>query len=218
MSACSIPCRLRAAIGFSQRRHAFGVFPSPLWGGVRGGGRCVGQDRCIPAPPPSPTLPHKGGGSKLSLPRVLTPFHKRAVVCSRREVKRCARRINKLCDGDTATDASPAGPSSSRDVFAKGWIAGSSPAMTGLRRGVSTPRFAQPTGACRMPLTPTLSPQAGRGSAPSMQRDRICLFREPRISLRSIRATSWCVSPTRCCAALGTRRRRRHSSGTASEP
>src|SRR4051812_8398542 len=36
-----------------------GVFPSPLWGGVRGGGRsCFSAIR-----PPSLTLPHKGGGN-----------------------------------------------------------------------------------------------------------------------------------------------------------
>jgi hypothetical protein len=32
-------------------------FLSPLWGGVRGGGRCVRQRRCITVSPPSPTLP-----------------------------------------------------------------------------------------------------------------------------------------------------------------
>ena len=47
-------------------------FPSPLWGGVRGGGREVGRlaqivDDCdFPSRPPTPTLPHKGGGSSLS--------------------------------------------------------------------------------------------------------------------------------------------------------
>src|SRR5262249_61209321 len=48
------------------------AFPSPLWGGVRGGGRCVGQRPCITASPPSPTLPHKGGGSRPSLWREQT--------------------------------------------------------------------------------------------------------------------------------------------------
>src|SRR5262249_5227232 len=61
-SARSIPCALGAAIGFSERCRALGVFPSPLWGGVRGGGRCVRQDRCIPEPPPSPTLPQPAAG------------------------------------------------------------------------------------------------------------------------------------------------------------
>src|SRR5580700_10956663 len=43
------------------------LFPSPLWGGARGGGREVGRMRRRFAPPhdPHPTLPHKGGG-KLS--------------------------------------------------------------------------------------------------------------------------------------------------------
>src|SRR5262249_62171860 len=47
---------------------ALGAFPSPLWGGVRGGGRCVRQRRCITASSPSPTLPHKGEGSRPSSP------------------------------------------------------------------------------------------------------------------------------------------------------
>jgi len=34
-------------------------FPSPLWGGVRGGGK---YDRKCSAIPPSLSLPHKGGG------------------------------------------------------------------------------------------------------------------------------------------------------------
>jgi hypothetical protein len=37
------------------------VFPSPLWGGVRGGGLDISARAELP---PSPTLPHKGGGSK----------------------------------------------------------------------------------------------------------------------------------------------------------
>src|SRR5262245_42900709 len=38
-------------------------YPSPLWGGVRGGGRCWWTLREQQQRPPSPTLPHKGGGS-----------------------------------------------------------------------------------------------------------------------------------------------------------
>ncbi len=50
------------------------LFSSPLWGGVRGGGREVSRDRrgvlCtrlhggLPLPTPHPTLPHKGGGRR----------------------------------------------------------------------------------------------------------------------------------------------------------
>src|SRR6185295_8405728 len=47
-----------------------GLFPSPLWGGVRGGGPNIlrlpyrSTDSVLP---PSPTLPHKGGGSTPSM-------------------------------------------------------------------------------------------------------------------------------------------------------
>src|SRR6266446_5953031 len=50
-----------------KERGRLGAFPSPLWGGVRGGGRCSGQHQCFTASPPSPTLPHEGGGSTLSV-------------------------------------------------------------------------------------------------------------------------------------------------------
>jgi len=39
------------------------LFPSPLWGGVRGGGRSLGQDWSVKLRPPSLALPHKGGGN-----------------------------------------------------------------------------------------------------------------------------------------------------------
>src|SRR5262245_51532884 len=48
-------------------RRALGVLPSPLWGGVGGGGRCVRQRSCVTALPLSPALPHKGGGRRPSL-------------------------------------------------------------------------------------------------------------------------------------------------------
>jgi hypothetical protein len=43
------------------------TFPSPLWGGVRGGGRKAGSRASSPerfSATPLPTLPHKGGGNK----------------------------------------------------------------------------------------------------------------------------------------------------------
>src|SRR6516162_3646215 len=39
-------------------------FPSPLWGGDRGGGLCWRTRVDEQQRPPSPTLPHKGGGSR----------------------------------------------------------------------------------------------------------------------------------------------------------
>src|SRR5262249_12365867 len=62
----------------AQRRRALGAFPSPLWGGVRGGGGAIDALALLHARPPSPTLPHKGGGSRPSSPRVLIPFHPKA--------------------------------------------------------------------------------------------------------------------------------------------
>ena len=43
-------------------------FPSPLWGGVRGGGKPDGKRSAIP---PSLSLPHKGGGDAAPRARVL---------------------------------------------------------------------------------------------------------------------------------------------------
>src|SRR5262249_62394873 len=51
-------------VGFSRLSyHEFGALPSPLWGGVGGGGSESEALILLHAPPPSPTLPHKGGGS-----------------------------------------------------------------------------------------------------------------------------------------------------------
>src|SRR6202040_1902217 len=57
-----------------------GALPSPLWGGVGGGGRGIWPPRCKPRhDPPSPTLPHKGGGSRQSLRRLLSTRHRNTV-------------------------------------------------------------------------------------------------------------------------------------------
>src|SRR5580700_11975711 len=55
---------------------------SPWWGGVGGGGREVGRERgrlLVTSRPPTPTLPHKGGGSRSRKRRVTrlnsTQFH-----------------------------------------------------------------------------------------------------------------------------------------------
>src|SRR5215467_2757564 len=65
-------------LSHARSRHALGAFPSPLWGGVRGGGRPILRRwrHCHhTALPPLPTLAHKGGGSRPSLPLGLTPIH-----------------------------------------------------------------------------------------------------------------------------------------------
>src|SRR5262249_17143266 len=58
------PCIPLPAYSVRFPRHALGVFPSPLWGGVRGGGRCFGAMSVHHRTTPSPPLPHKGGGSR----------------------------------------------------------------------------------------------------------------------------------------------------------
>src|SRR5262245_56830753 len=56
----------------AEQCRALGGLPSPLWGGVGGGGHAIDAPVCPSAPPPSPALPHKGGGSTPSL--LLAPF------------------------------------------------------------------------------------------------------------------------------------------------
>src|SRR4029077_16875754 len=64
---------LHQPLGLDERRHAAGSveFPSPLWGGVRGGGgetmRRGRRARAAPRPPPPPP-PHQGGGEMESGP------------------------------------------------------------------------------------------------------------------------------------------------------
>ena len=59
----------------ARRHHEHELrFPSPLWGGVRGGGSKVLRRRRRPAlgfATPLPTLPHKGGGNRRQLVRHL---------------------------------------------------------------------------------------------------------------------------------------------------
>src|SRR5438132_4089286 len=47
----------------AQGRRGLGGLPSPLWGGVGGGGGAMWHLACLIEPPPSPTLPHKGEGA-----------------------------------------------------------------------------------------------------------------------------------------------------------
>ena len=56
------------ALAWSKRwpRPAPRRLPSPLWGGVGGGGRSIGRHGRLIASPPSPSLPRKGGGSRPS--------------------------------------------------------------------------------------------------------------------------------------------------------
>src|SRR5262249_19975005 len=44
------------------QRGRLGALPSPLWGGVGGGGRCLGQHQRFTASPPPPTPPPAGCG------------------------------------------------------------------------------------------------------------------------------------------------------------
>src|SRR5262249_57603749 len=54
--------RKRQVIGLCFVEAELSPFPSPLWGGVRGGGDCVRQRRRVIASPPSPPPPPQGGG------------------------------------------------------------------------------------------------------------------------------------------------------------
>src|SRR5580692_11548377 len=45
------------------------LLPSPLWGGVGGGGRAAWHVGAVASRPPTPTLPHKGGGRRDGEPR-----------------------------------------------------------------------------------------------------------------------------------------------------
>src|SRR5262245_1690805 len=58
----------RAAVAARTRRR-LSASPSPLWGGVRGGGRSWRTRIVQQRRPPSPSLPHKGGGNRPSLGR-----------------------------------------------------------------------------------------------------------------------------------------------------
>ena len=69
ISAC--PDRLDA-----RQRRTLGDLPSPLWGGVGGGGSSWRTHLVKQLLPPSPPLPHKGGGSRPRLPHELIPFQR----------------------------------------------------------------------------------------------------------------------------------------------
>jgi hypothetical protein len=56
-----MPGHRRAEDGLATRS-TLSLFPPPLWGRVREGGEPQAQEFVIP---PSPTLPHKGGESRL---------------------------------------------------------------------------------------------------------------------------------------------------------
>src|SRR6516162_3204681 len=63
-------------------------FPSPLWGGDRGGGLCWRTRVDQQQRPPSPTLPHKGGGSR---PVVLRRCASTSLEHSARSSRPCGR-------------------------------------------------------------------------------------------------------------------------------
>src|SRR5262245_52961008 len=77
-SKWALSARTRSFVLEALQHRALGALPSPLWGGVGGGGSAILSQVAPPylaASPPSPTLPHKGGGgSRPSWPLVLIPF------------------------------------------------------------------------------------------------------------------------------------------------
>ena len=78
--------RLRASCKSGKSRGSVALLlPSPLWGGVGGGGRHVGHFNAAASRPPTPTLPHKGGGRRsggavCTRPRPLTASPSRQLV------------------------------------------------------------------------------------------------------------------------------------------
>src|SRR5262245_20031384 len=84
MRDCCGPCADAAAVKAATRMEAHAalrphreLLPSPYWGGVGGGGRAVEAPSMPKAPPPSPTLPRKGGGSTPSKWRENAPSARR---------------------------------------------------------------------------------------------------------------------------------------------
>src|SRR5262249_21205201 len=78
-ASCFLSCYLQETLQWRGLRHVtrrvLGVLPSPLWGGVGGGGRCLRRQSCFTARPPprrhsasktrvnalkAPTLPTRG--------------------------------------------------------------------------------------------------------------------------------------------------------------
>ena len=76
--------------------------PSPLWGGVGGGGRAMGHRSATALDPP--TLPHKGGGSPgCAAQRKLAPM--RAAPAGRGEQTLCRPKESTSCRSVAAAEA-----------------------------------------------------------------------------------------------------------------
>src|SRR5262249_5324030 len=78
---------------------ALGVFPSPLWGGVGGGGGGVWQRWCVTRTTP---LPHRGGGSRPSWGREQTELAAPVDPCNKRN------RTREALLPEQRADAAPA--------------------------------------------------------------------------------------------------------------
>src|SRR5262249_58691714 len=70
---CVMLIRSRAMSLAQAPERAALAFPPPLWGRDREGGNHKARALLLP---PSPALPHKGGGSTLSLPPARAPSHR----------------------------------------------------------------------------------------------------------------------------------------------
>src|SRR5262249_1323801 len=97
-----------------------GGLPSPLWGGVGGGGSSWRTPLAQQLRPPSPPLPHKGGGSRPSLPHCCRPTF--SVVIP-------AKRPPPLARGRASRSPVIHGPSSLRRSVVTGSRLGARPAF-----------------------------------------------------------------------------------------
>src|SRR5262249_41465063 len=77
--SASMPQRLMAGRLPSAERH---LLPSPLWGGVGGGGRERWHGIAVTSRSPSPTPPHKGGRRRVRATRISTCSYGNSGVCA----------------------------------------------------------------------------------------------------------------------------------------
>ena len=113
-----------AAAGGDTRRVAL-LLPSPLWGGVGGGGREVGRKRRrlrVTSRPPTPTLPHKGGGSRSRKRRgTRLELHSTPPGSAKIPPRSCRRRSARSAAPSARPAPWPTVPADARAASSRGW-------------------------------------------------------------------------------------------------